>query len=103
MGNIFRQDDWSPMLLCDFCEQAWHQKCVYPPMITMPKRNYWMCPRHTAVRIDNLVLGEELTRNERNVLIEKYGEPEVSFELFEKFCNATIERRIGCNGMVTIR
>ncbi|KAF1762122.1 hypothetical protein GCK72_010384 [Caenorhabditis remanei] len=91
------QDDWSPMLLCDFCEQPWHQKCVYPPMITMPKRNYWMCPRHTAVRIDNLVLGEELTRNERNVLIEKYGEPEVSFELFEKFCNATIERRIGCN------
>ncbi|CAO4369459.1 unnamed protein product [Caenorhabditis nigoni] len=88
------KDDWTAMLNCDFCDLIWHQKCVCPPLLNIPRMNYWMCPRHTEVVIDCLLLGEIADRYERDKLYQKYATDEPFFEIFEKFCIATEPLRL---------
>lgn len=88
------KDDWTAMLNCDFCELVWHQKCVYPPLINIPRLSYWMCPRHPEIVIDSLLLGEGASRYERDKLYRKYRTTEDPFEIFEKFCKATESLRL---------
>ncbi|CAL2036513.1 unnamed protein product [Caenorhabditis brenneri] len=88
------KDDWTPMLSCDYCEFFYHQKCVTPPMITIPRMSYWRCPRHTESLIDILFQGEEISKEEKKRLFHKYDHIDDSFETFELFCKSTEELRI---------
>uniref|UniRef100_A0A8R1HIF7 PHD-type domain-containing protein n=1 Tax=Caenorhabditis japonica TaxID=281687 RepID=A0A8R1HIF7_CAEJA len=66
------RDDWSPQLQCDFCSRIWHQKCVNPPLINIPRHNYWMCPNHTESLLESIWQGAQIRRNERQKVLKKY-------------------------------
>lgn len=82
------------MLKCDFCDLIWHQKCVTPPLIHVRAYFYWMCPRHPETVIDSVLIGDEISREDRRRLYDKYADVEPSYEIFEEFCIKTEQFRM---------
>lgn len=98
MGEVCAEcnlkDDWTRMLKCDFCDLIWHQKCVTPPLIHVRAYFYWMCPRHPETVIDSVLIGDEISREDRRRLYDKYADVEPSYEIFEEFCIKTEQFRM---------
>lgn len=82
------------MLKCDFCHLPWHQKCVDTPLITIPRMTYWMCPNHTESLLDSIWTGEQVTKEQRKKLYEKYRRKEKGLKQFKKFCKFTWKDRV---------
>uniref|UniRef100_A0A1I7TM41 PHD-type domain-containing protein n=1 Tax=Caenorhabditis tropicalis TaxID=1561998 RepID=A0A1I7TM41_9PELO len=87
-------DDWTQMLQCNYCPRVFHRKCVYPPLITIPRMAYWRCPRHLEARIDSIYEGVEVSKEKKKQLYLKHANVECSFKTFEAFCKATEKLRM---------
>ncbi|CAI2349768.1 unnamed protein product [Caenorhabditis sp. 36 PRJEB53466] len=66
------KDEWSTMLKCDFCDRKWHQKCVQPTLVALPKLHYWMCPAHPETVLESLWQGDQVSKHKRLEMYKKF-------------------------------